>query len=196
MEFFVVNFFEVLVRLSLKVIKKMDIRSMSIGYTLTSILDNFFDYVVYTAVIIYCGPFRGGLVMIVISAIVSLIYIKGYDVIKKDWMGIEAIKEIREEVIAENKWIAWLVLKGRWAEFLFVSCKWDPFITTAYMRAGVSQYNGMSRQDWKVFWLSLIVSNLWWILVIYTGISIATNLREILLVAALLTNAFFEGRTF
>jgi len=114
---------------------------------------------------------------------------------------MEAIKEIREEVIASNKWIAWLLLRGRWAEFLFLSLKWDPFITTAFMRAGTGQYDGMSRKDWKIFWLSVLVANLWWILVIYTGISIAINInldmaREITLALLLLANAFLEGRTF
>jgi len=84
LEFVVVNFFESLMRLSLMAIKKFDTQSLTIGYTLFTIGDKAFDYFLYTAVIIKFGPIWGGLIMTILSAIVCLIYIVGYDIIKKD----------------------------------------------------------------------------------------------------------------
>jgi hypothetical protein len=54
--------------------------------------------------------------------------------------------------------------------FLFCSVRYDPFITTVYLRKGT--YNGMNRRDWTVFMGSLIVSNSYWTLACYMGISL------------------------
>lgn len=54
--------------------------------------------------------------------------------------------------------------------FLFMSIKFDPFITTAYLRHGANQFNGMNTRDWKVFISSLILGNTYWTLACYMGI--------------------------
>lgn len=52
--------------------------------------------------------------------------------------------------------------------FLFLSIKFDPFITTAYMRHG--KFNGMTKRDWKIFTGSLLLGNVYWTLACYMGI--------------------------
>ncbi len=54
--------------------------------------------------------------------------------------------------------------------FLFSSIKFDPFITTAYMRHG--KFNGMNGRDWKIFTGSLIIGNGYWTLACYMGITL------------------------
>jgi hypothetical protein len=52
-----------------------------------------------------------------------------------------------------------------------LSVKFDPFITTIYMRRGAHQYRGMSRRDWGIFAASLAIGNLCWALAMFGGIT-------------------------
>ena len=67
---------------------------------------------------------------------------------------------------------AWVLKKSNPIVFLFLSIKYDPFITTAYLRHGANQFNGMKRRDWKIFIGSLLVSNAYWTLACYMGITL------------------------
>lgn len=55
---------------------------------------------------------------------------------------------------------------------LFLSIKYDAFITTAYMRKGCYQYNDLIKRDWTIFGLSLVLSNLYWTFASFTGLSL------------------------
>ena len=68
---------------------------------------------------------------------------------------------------------SWVLKKSEPVVFLFLSVKFDPFVTTAYMRHGSHQYNGMNKRDWAIFMSSLLLSNGVWIFACYTGISLA-----------------------
>ena len=46
------------------------------------------------------------------------------------------------------------------------------FVAVIYMRHGSHQYNGMSRRDWKIFFTSLAIGNIYWTLTCYMGISL------------------------
>jgi hypothetical protein len=48
--------------------------------------------------------------------------------------------------------------------------KFDPFITTAYLRHG--KFSGMTKRDWTIFMSSLILGNAYWTLACYMGISL------------------------
>jgi len=56
--------------------------------------------------------------------------------------------------------------------FLFLSIQQDPFITTAYLRNGANQFNGMKKRDWTIFTSSVVISNAYWTLAVYMGISL------------------------
>jgi hypothetical protein len=132
------------------------------------------------------GPLWGGVIMALLSAAACLLTVLLYDLIKKDWLGIEAIKDIKKEIINygnySNKKIhramAWFLKKGQWAEFLFLSLKFDPFVTTVYLRNGIKKFSGFGRKEWQIFVASVFVSNAWWTLLAFSGVEIFSNIFE------------------
>ena len=153
-------------------INKSRIAELSIGLTTSRITVYFFDYVLYPFIVYQFGIVRGGVVMTLLSLIACLIAIKIYDWSKRDWLGIEAVKT--SKTYDGNKRIgritAWIMQKSDPIAFLFLSIKFDPFITTAYLRHG--KFAGMSKRDWKIFIGSLLVSNAYWTLACYMGITL------------------------
>ena len=57
--------------------------------------------------------------------------------------------------------------KERPSCFPFMSIKFDPFITTAYLRKG--KFSGVTRRDWTIFIGSLLFSNAYWTLACSMG---------------------------
>lgn len=110
--------------------------------------------------------------MTAISFSLSILTLKFYDWLKRDWLGIEAIKRLKGYGGDKKlgKMTAWVMKKSDSIIFLFLSIKFDPFITTAYLRKG--QFSGMSKRDWKIFIGSLLFSNAYWTLACYTGITL------------------------
>lgn len=142
---------------------------MAVGHTFKQAEEFVFDYTFYPLMIAWLGTMIGGAVMMAFSALISWVYIRFYDWAKKDWLGLELLKEFRD---GEEKrgYVARLVQrvarKSGWLAFLAMSCSMDPFMTTVYMRRGADEYNGLSSRDWKIFWGSVFVSNLWWTLLV------------------------------
>lgn len=138
---------------------------MAVGHTFKQVEEFVFDYTMYPAVIAWLGTMIGGAVMMTFSALISWLYIRFYDWAKKDWLGLELLKEFRDGK-DKHGYVARLVQrvarKGGWLAFLALSCSTDPFMTTVYMRSGAEEYNGLSSRDWKIFWASVLVANLWW----------------------------------
>mgnify|MGYP001573483967 FL=1 len=157
----------------------------------------YFDYVLYPQALDKFGLTFGSLIMTVASFIVCLLFILFYDWTKKDWLGIETLKEMREGLdkrIVKIYW-GWNVPRTLWTlvwwlvNFLLLnptkailrfsirhgyvptmigmSIVLDPFITTVYMRHGAHQYNGMTKRDWKHFLISLLIGNAWWTMVAF-----------------------------
>ncbi|MBI4066020.1 hypothetical protein HY412_02430 [Candidatus Kaiserbacteria bacterium] len=142
---------------------------MAVGHTFKQIEELVFDYGLYPAVIAWWGAVTGGLVMTVFSAFICYLYILFYDWSKKDWFGLELLKRVRdgEEKSSQiARFIQRTTRKNDWAAFLVLSVYTDPFVTAMYLRHGVEKYNGLSSRDWKVFWSSVLVANLWWTVVV------------------------------
>jgi len=133
-----------------------------------------FNYTLYPAVIAWLGAVTGGLVMTAFSALVCYLYLLLYDWAKKDWLGLELLKGARDGEEKRGR-VAHLVQrvaqKGNWTVFLVLSCATDPFMTTVYMRQGAEAYNGFSPRDWKIFWASVLVANLWWTIVVTLAVA-------------------------
>lgn len=132
-----------------------------------------FDYVLYPYVMWKFGLLNGCLIMTVLSALVCYLTLLFYDWSKKDWLGIEAIKEIKH---AENpgrftRLITATLRRSDWLAMLVLSINFDPFITIAYLRPGSYHFNGLSRRDWQLFWASVVISNIWWSFVAFTGVN-------------------------
>jgi hypothetical protein len=145
---------------------------LAIGLSANSLIGVLFDWFLYPAVIYWLGLVYGGVVMTLLSMLACLAMMKFYDWSKRDWLGIEAIKGIKDY---EGKrklgyFTSWIMKKSDPAVFLFMTIKFDPFITTAYMRNG--KFNGLSHRDWRIFIGSLILGNIYWTLACYMGISL------------------------
>ena len=141
---------------------------LGVGLVANTLIVYVFDYLLYPLAINRWGLFYGGHVMIWASLLICLISFEFYDWAKTDWVGIETLKEIREDEDEIS-----IIKKAKWLEFLILSIQTDPFIVTIFMRKGAHRYDGLSKTDWQVFFGSLFVGNLFWILGVYFGLEVA-----------------------
>ena len=142
---------------------------IAVGQTFKQVEEYVFDYVVYPAVIALLGSVIGGLVMTMFSALICWLYILLYDWSKKDWLGLELLKEVRDGEEGKGcvaRFVQRIARRGNWFAFFAFSISTDPFVTTVYMRQGTEEYNGLSSRDWKIFWASVLVANLSWTIVV------------------------------
>lgn len=148
---------------------------LSLGHAVNASFDWVFNYPLYIFMIWFFGPVLGGGIMMLLSFLVCYVWLKWYDHMKRDWLGIEAVKSFKDD--SEKK--------GRWARFIgklltcsdpvavaVLSIKTDPFMTVAYMRHGANKYNGMTGRDWMIFVSSWFIGNLYWIVVIELGVDV------------------------
>jgi len=114
--------------------------------------------------------------MSVLSFLVCLLLLKFYDWSKRDWLGIEAVKSMKhyEGNSRLGRLIAWLLCRGDAVACVTLSLRYDPFITTAYLRRGA--FNGMMTRDWRIFVLSWFIGNAWWCLFCYAGVETVAGL--------------------
>jgi len=110
--------------------------------------------------------------MVILSFFLCYGLILFYDWSKQDWLGIETLKELRE-FQGENRvgnFVSWIMKQSEPIVLIFLSIKFDPFIATVYMRKG--SFNGMNRQDWKIFIISLVVGDVYWVSTVFVGVSL------------------------
>ena len=141
-----------------------------------------FDYLLYPFILYNFGLKIGGSIMILLSFLVCLATLSFYDFSKKDWLGIETIKKYKTEKPKNRfqRFLSYLLNKSEWLALLILSVRFDPFITTVYLREGANEYNGMKKRDWIIFLTSLAISNIYWLLIVEAGIDIFKYLRTIL----------------
>lgn len=172
-----------------------------------------FDFILYPTILAIYGLVTGTLLMTVLSFIVCYITILFYDGTKKDWLGIETVKEIKNFVprglsnlkllnffiLTFNhigEFASWIMKKSDVFFMIALSIKFDPFITVIHIRHGAHQYNGLSKRDWIVFITSLIIGNLYWALAVYLGITIFDYFWKFFLSIPILLavyNPFFQN---
>ena len=142
------------------------------GISANKLLETLFSYVLYPWVIFKYGALKGGFVMMLLSIVASLLTLKFYDWSQRDWLGIEAIKGLKqyEGHKKTGRFAGWFLRKSEPVAFLFLCVWYDPFITTAYLRKG--RFNGMTSRDWSIFYGSVLVSNGYWILACAMGITL------------------------
>ncbi len=151
--------------------RKEQIGTIALGHTVKQGESIFFDQFVYGAVSAYAvhrfGTVYGSLVvfatMAPLSALFCYGYLRLYDWLKKDWFGFEAVKSIQHQ-FAGNRWIGKFLKLGDTAAFFALSIYADPFMVTVYLRKQSSQFNGLTKRDYAIFWSSVIVSNAYWTL--------------------------------
>ncbi len=145
-----------------------------IGVLTQSLLIYGFDYVLYPAVIWKMGPVNGGIVMVFLTFVDSYLLLRLYDWSKRDWLGIEAIKEAKKYkgTIKAVRLISWALKKSDPFAVVILSFIVDPFIVVLYMRHENYRYNGLAKRDWIIFFTSLAIGSIYWTLVCYMGISL------------------------
>ena len=145
--------------------------TLTLGHSVNALMVYGFDYVLYPFVIWKLGLLHGGVLMSFASLLVCLLTLWFYDWSKRDWLGIEAVKELRDIEPSGSifrRVLAWAIQKGDVAACVALSIYTDPFITTTYMRR--SAYGGMKKRDWHIFFGSWLISNCWWTIACFGGV--------------------------
>ncbi len=143
---------------------------LTVGISANALLVYGFDWVLYPVVLYHYGVWHGGFIMALASFAACLASFRFYDWSGRDWLGIEAIKKLKEGGPSRlARLTAWIMNRSEPVVAVFLSLKSDPFITTLYLRRGA--YNGLSARDWRIFLFSVVLSNAWWIAAVYLGIS-------------------------
>jgi hypothetical protein len=147
-----------------------------------------FDNLLYPAVIAWLGLAAGGATMTAAAMAITFFMLIGYERSRTDWLGMDAIDETKDKGLAwVERWerkrygdgivtflakvlllvpkelfkaAAWMLEKGGMFAFVVLSVQTDPFITTAYFRRG--RTDGLNRKDWTLFFLSGLLSNVYW----------------------------------
>ena len=151
--------------------QKKRLATLVVGWSADKISNCSFEYILYPAVIGYWGLLKGGAFMISLSVILSLLEIKLYDFLKIDWLGIEAVKGIRDGE-AKSIWeriTQWVMKKGDIFALVVLSIYSEPVKVTLYMRRGSNKFNGFSRRDRIVFITSVLIGNISWAVVVAGG---------------------------
>jgi hypothetical protein len=145
---------------------------LSIGLTAKYLSDRAFDYLLYPFVIFKLGILKGGVVMTFLAFLANMLIMTFYDWSKRDWLGIEAIKELKtyNGNKMTRRFTAWILRRSDPVIFMFLTLRYDAFTTTAYLRYG--KFNGMNPRDWTVFMGSLLLGNAYWTLACFMGITL------------------------
>jgi hypothetical protein len=156
---------------------KKKIATAGAAYSVDYCVNWLFNYPLYIWVMDNAGLRDGYIIMFCLSFLLCYVYIKIYDIIKrdlflledaKDWMdgmanyaGESKIKLFRAKIISKGGFIS---------AFLIISLWKDPFYTLAFCRKG--KYNGFSLRDWGIFLGSVAIGNSVWALSVFGGIEI------------------------
>ena len=146
------------------------------GFLGWKVMDYAFDYALYPFVIWKLGPLIGGGIMALLSLLFCLLLMRLYDRLGRDWLGIEFVKNLRHYE-GSSQWrrgLAWLVSRGDGIAFMILSVKYDPFITTVYLRR--EAFQRFVRRDWIIFFGSWAVANGLWIFLCYDGVSLLSRI--------------------
>lgn len=152
------------------------VAELTVGYTVNQVIVWIFDFVLYPFAIYRFGLGWGFAVMACLSFFACWLTMLFYDWSKRDWLGIEAIKGLKEYDGPNRsaRWLAWAMRRSDPVACALLSVKFDPFIVTAYLRR--EHFGGMTRRDWRIFLLSWFIGNAWWSLLCYAGVETASGL--------------------
>lgn len=147
------------------------------GATTFTVINYSFDFVLYPFALYKLGVVVGFFTMMLLSFLFCWGYFIVYDYLKRDFLGIEFSKEKMNSIINSQdqtgvKLLLVKVLrKSNVFLFVFLSVYFNPFVAVAFNRKGTFAYNGLSARDWRLFILSLIISNGFWSTTVFAGLS-------------------------
>lgn len=144
-----------------------------VGLTANTAMVLWYNFVVYPYLMSAYELPLGWLYAVAGSIILCLGCLWFYDLTGQDWLGIETIKLVRDKPATGRiaRFFQRVADRGDALAFLFLSIKYDPFITTVYMRRGSGNHT-MTARDWKIFWMGVVVSNAWWGMVVLGAIEV------------------------
>ena len=133
-----------------------------LGLTVNSVMVVGYNWVVYPYLLATFGLLLGWVYALLGSIVLCLGSLWFYDVTQQDWLDIEAIKLLRDEPATRRirRVLHTVANRGDALAFLVLCIKYDPFITTVYMRRGRGNHT-MTARDWYIFWLSVAACNVW-----------------------------------
>ena len=156
------------------------------GATTFTIINYSFDFVLYPFALYQLGVVYGFSVMVVLSFLFCWFYFLIYDYLKRDFLGIEFSKEKMNAIIASNDsiglklFLVKILRKSHLFLFVFLSIYFNPFVAIAFRRKGNFEYNGLTAHDWRMFILSVIISNGFWATTVFAGLSFFEFLFKII----------------
>lgn len=148
------------------------VRTLTIGIAFLYAANKLFDYVLYPYVVFRAGILAGGGIMTALSALTCLAGLKYYDRSKRDWLGIETIRDLRDSRGGGRvgRLAAWILHRSDPAAFVALSLWYDPFITTVWLRH--ERFGGMAARDHRIFWGSVLLANAFWTLSCWLGVNL------------------------
>jgi hypothetical protein len=157
------------------------------GATTFTVINYSFDFLLYPFVLYQLGVGVGFFTMMFLSFLFCWGYFIIYDYLKRDFLGIEFSKEKMNAIINSTDKTGFKLLlvkvlrKSKILLFVFLSIYFNPFVAVAFNRKGNFAYNGLSARDWRLFILSVIISNGFWATTVFAGLSFFEFLYKILL---------------
>ena len=149
------------------------------GHSISFLVNNLFDYVLYVPVVAYFGPIKGCGIMIALSILINLILLKVYDWTGKDWLGLESLKKGKENLNSLSGWMGNLLKAGDGIAFIALSF-YDPLFTVIYMRKPENVYKGLSKRDWVIFGFATVLSNIGWTTLVFGGLSVVRFIMHVI----------------
>ena len=152
---------------------------LALGFSANTVVVYGFDYLLYPVVIYQLGLLSGSAVMALLSFVICLLTLRFYDWSKRDWLGIEAVKGLKE-YSGPSRWRRWTsraLQRGDGLALVLLSLKFDPFITTLYLRHGA--FNGLSARDWRHFLASWFIGNAYWTFLCFGGVELFRWLKAL-----------------
>lgn len=142
-----------------------------------------FDYPFYSWVLWHLGPLWGGGVMILLSIPFDLLTYKFYDWSQEDWFAIEHVKSLKHYTGKNpfNRLIGWILRETPVVvQVPVLSLRFNSFVVSAFLREGSYTFQGLSARDWRIFWWSFLIGQVYWIIVIGSGIEVVQLIYQYL----------------
>lgn len=140
--------------------------------------NQFFDYVMYPAVIAWLGAVRGGIFMTIVALVINYLVVIWYNKTKHDWFGLEwlELQETMESPTLFGKIVRVLSRFGKWPTFVALSI-YNPPYGFIFLRGRNSKGYNLSSEDWFWYFVSNIIGNVVWILGI---VGVFASIRSII----------------
>ncbi len=125
------------------------------------------DYVMWTPMVTWLGPLRGGLTMTLIALVLNLGLIWAYDTLKRDFLSFEAIREFEtsQHQSMFKRMVVRLMKASRTFAFIGLSI-YDPFLAVIFARKEAGAYR-MSKRDWVNLLIAMVIAGGGWTIVCY-----------------------------